>query len=358
MQSKVEKVAKASKKDKHSKSEAVGKAEKKGKKNMVMEISEDEKDDDEVRGEEESGEEEEGSESGEDSGEEEEIEGEIEEEGSEEGSEEEVNESQTEKKRKADNTGSAVKKPRADQDEKFSVYIGNLSWNVDNDKLEEMFSHCGDLISARVIVDNRTQRSKGYAYVDFSTESARDKALEMNEESVDGRQIRVDNAENRKNAPRAFGQDKSSTLFIANLPYDDVEESITEAIENGGGAQPTNIRIPKNQDGAPRGIGYLEFNSVEEATYVMENIKEVAGRTVRYDYDHKKSGGDGGGRGRGGFGGGGGRGRGGDRGRGGFGDRGRGGFGGRGRGGGDRGRGGGRGGRGGFGGFQGTKTTF
>ena len=128
------------------------------------------------------------------------------------------------------------------------------------------------------------------------------------------------------------------------------------------------IRLPTDREtGAPKGFGYVEMESIEEATAAFEALQgaDMAGRALRLDYagarpenNDSPRGGRGGfggrGGGRGGFGDRGGRG--GGRGRGGFGDRGgRGGRGGRG----DRGGSSSRGtNRGGFGDFSGKKTTF
>ncbi|CAO3657094.1 unnamed protein product [Mucor hiemalis] len=168
-----------------------------------------------------------------------------------------------------------------------------------------------------------------------------------------GRTIKVDNA--TPATPRGkdenFGP-KTNTVFMANLAHSLDEDSIRQAFEKFGTIV-GDVRLPVNRDtGKIRGIGYVQFETEDEAEAAVKGMNGVSieGRPIRTDF----SGGDDSSRvgsrpPRGGFGGGrgGGRGRGGDRGRGGRGGgRGRGGnFGGGGfnggRGGG--GRGGGRG---------------
>ncbi len=195
--------------------------------------------------------------------------------------------------------------------------------------------------------------------------------MAANGADVAGRPINVDSAtskpangnqgrfEDAKSAPTA-------TLFVANLSFSSNEDSLAAVFGEYGTV--VHIRLPTEREtGRPRGFGYVEMSSVEEAKNAYENLngQEIDGRSVRLDYSTPKPeggndrGGFGGRGGRGGFGGG----RGGNR--GGFGGRGgnRGGFGGRG---GNRGGFGGRGGsRGGFGGNrggfdkpQGKKTIF
>lgn len=201
--------------------------------------------------------------------------------------------------------------------------------------------------------DRDSQRSKGFGYVDFATVEAATKAVEtMNGKEVDGRNIRVDYgnarpsrdnmAEKRANK---FGDRKSEpaeTLFLGSLSFDTNEDGIYEAFGDFGDIQ--RVTLPTDRDtGAPKGFGYVQFGSVEQATKALESMngQQLGGRTIRVDYappkqDNREGGGRGGfGGGRGGFGGGRGGGRGGfggDRGRGGRGGGGRGGFGGRGRG--------------------------
>ncbi|GAA5824426.1 hypothetical protein JCM5353_005033 [Sporobolomyces roseus] len=79
-----------------------------------------------------------------------------------------------------------------DSGEPRTVFVGQLSWNVDNDWLESEFSECGTVVSARVVLDRETGRSRGFGYVEFATSEEATKALESNGKDVDGRNIKVD----------------------------------------------------------------------------------------------------------------------------------------------------------------------
>lgn len=151
---------------------------------------------------------------------------------------------------------------------------------------------------------------------------------------------------------------ESDTLFVGNIAFSANEDSLHEAFSEHGDIQ--GIRLPTDpESGRPKGFGYVQFSSVDEARGALNALQgsEVGGRPIRVDFSTpRQNNGDsprGGGRG----------GRGGDR-----GGRGGGFRGGRGARGGDRGgrggrgdRGGGRGvstNRGGFGDFAGKKITF
>jgi len=79
------------------------------------------------------------------------------------------------------------------------LYVGNLNYDTTKDKLEEAFSKAGKVVDANVITDKYTGRSKGFAFVEMSTEEEAQKAIsEVNDVEVDGRNIKVDEARPRK----------------------------------------------------------------------------------------------------------------------------------------------------------------
>ncbi|CAH8375254.1 unnamed protein product [Eruca vesicaria subsp. sativa] len=78
------------------------------------------------------------------------------------------------------------------------VYVGNLSWGVDDMALESLFSEQGKVVEARVIYDRDTGRSKGFGFVTLGSPQDVTKAINsLNGADLDGRQIRVSEAEAR-----------------------------------------------------------------------------------------------------------------------------------------------------------------
>lgn len=71
------------------------------------------------------------------------------------------------------------------------LYVGNLPYSIDKDGLLELFSKYGDIADAVVITDKFTKRSKGFGFVEFADAEAAKKALELNEQEVDGRKLVV-----------------------------------------------------------------------------------------------------------------------------------------------------------------------
>ncbi|XP_075482436.1 28 kDa ribonucleoprotein, chloroplastic-like [Primulina tabacum] len=81
----------------------------------------------------------------------------------------------------------------------YRIYAGNLPWGLDDERLEEMFSEHGKVISARVVSDRETGRSRGFGFVVMSSESEMNDAIaNLDGQNLDGRAIRVNFAEERQ----------------------------------------------------------------------------------------------------------------------------------------------------------------
>lgn len=78
------------------------------------------------------------------------------------------------------------------------IYVGNLSWNTSDNDLHNHFAQYGEVISTRIITDRDTNRSKGFGFIEMEDDSAAEAAISaLNGSDLDGRNIRVNEAENR-----------------------------------------------------------------------------------------------------------------------------------------------------------------
>ena len=194
------------------------------------------------------------------------------------------------------------------------------------------------------ILDYCSNSIRSFGYVEFVESASALKAQkEMHDTIIDNRSINVNFANPRADAEgaggaggagakersKAFGDQISSpsdTLWVGNIAFGATEDIIRDAFMEHGNI--LGVRLPTSQeDGSPKGFGYVQFSSVDEATKALEAMQgtPIEGRPVRLDFSSSNSrssrgdggrggGGRGGGRGfdRGGRGGG--RGFGGDRG--------------------------------------------
>lgn len=79
------------------------------------------------------------------------------------------------------------------------LFAGGLSWSTDDDSLRRAFETFGKVIEAKVILDRESGRSRGFGFVTFADAEAADRAVsEMDGAELDGRQIRVNEAEAKK----------------------------------------------------------------------------------------------------------------------------------------------------------------
>lgn len=75
------------------------------------------------------------------------------------------------------------------------LYVGSLSYETTEDSLRDLFSKAGTVSSVTIIIDKFSGRSKGFAFVEMSSEKEAKKAIEMcNGKELDGRNIVVDEA--------------------------------------------------------------------------------------------------------------------------------------------------------------------
>ena len=268
------------------------------------------------------------------------------------------------KKRKAENVASSeAKKARVETkdipvDATNNLFVGQLSWNVDEEWLKREFEGFGTVTNAQVKTDRESGRSRGFGFVEFAEIADAVKAKqEMHGAEIDGRAIKTDYSPTRTPNPPKFNtreraqqygdreSSPSDTLFVGNLSFDADDSMVREVFEQYGTV--TRVALPTDQaTGNLKGYGYISYTTMDEAKEAKAQLTggEIAGRSIRLDFAGPRPTNNGNSGGRGNFGGRGGRGR------GGFGDRG-----------GRGGRGGGRGGstnRGGFSDFKGKKTSF
>lgn len=80
------------------------------------------------------------------------------------------------------------------------LYVGNLSYSVDSAALESYFGEHGRVQSAQVIMDRDTGRSKGFGFVEMSTDDEAQNAINnLDGQEFQGRSIRVNEAKPREN---------------------------------------------------------------------------------------------------------------------------------------------------------------
>ncbi|MBT6598959.1 MAG: RNA-binding protein [Bacteroidetes Order II. Incertae sedis bacterium] len=78
-----------------------------------------------------------------------------------------------------------------------NIFVGNLPWRTDDQELENLFSQYGEVLSAKVISDRETGRSRGFGFVEMEDDAALEAIENLNGQEMDGREIRVNEANDR-----------------------------------------------------------------------------------------------------------------------------------------------------------------
>jgi cold-inducible RNA-binding protein len=80
------------------------------------------------------------------------------------------------------------------------LYVGNLAFSTDDQTLNAMFAEAGPVDSVRIVADQATGRSRGFAFVEMATDEGAKAAIErFNEKEVDGRRLTVNEARPKTN---------------------------------------------------------------------------------------------------------------------------------------------------------------
>ncbi len=79
------------------------------------------------------------------------------------------------------------------------IYVGNLAYSINDDSLQQQFAAFGDVVSAKVMMDRDSGRSKGFGFVEMGSPAATQAAIKgLNGQSVDGRALVVNEARPRE----------------------------------------------------------------------------------------------------------------------------------------------------------------
>ena len=81
----------------------------------------------------------------------------------------------------------------------MNIYVGNLSFRTDDEELREIFAEFGDVTSAKVVMDRETDRSRGFGFVEMSSNDEGNAAIEaLDGAELGGRNLRVNEAKPRE----------------------------------------------------------------------------------------------------------------------------------------------------------------
>ncbi len=97
------------------------------------------------------------------------------------------------------------------------IFVGNLSWKTSEDNLKAHFEAFGKVVSAKIVTDQMTGKSKGFGFVEMESASDAETAIrELNGKPLGDRNLRVSLAQERERTerrePRSFGGGERSSF--------------------------------------------------------------------------------------------------------------------------------------------------
>jgi RNA recognition motif-containing protein len=93
----------------------------------------------------------------------------------------------------------------------MNIYVGNLSWNLKDQDLANLFTPYGEVASAKIVMDKFTQRSKGFGFVEMpNDEQAQAAIAQLNGSEVDGRNLVVNESRPKEGGSGGGGFKKRS----------------------------------------------------------------------------------------------------------------------------------------------------
>ncbi|MDH4199983.1 MAG: RNA-binding protein [Spirochaetia bacterium] len=80
----------------------------------------------------------------------------------------------------------------------MQIYVGNLDYGTTNESLKELFAPFGEVVSAKIIMDRDTNRSKGFGFVEMASKNEGIKAIsKLDGQELNGRNIKVNEAQQK-----------------------------------------------------------------------------------------------------------------------------------------------------------------
>ncbi|EFA78260.1 RNA-binding region RNP-1 domain-containing protein [Heterostelium album PN500] len=150
-----------------------------------------------------------------------------------------------------------------------NIFVKNLDKQVDNAMLFDTFSKFGNILSCKIEYEKGV--SKGYGYVHFETQESSDRAIQgVNGTMLCGKPITVEQFVSKV---ERFKEKNEHKLFIKNIDELATVEQLQAELSRFGEIESCIIRLDNN--GKSKGLGFVEFKSVEDAQRLMDNPEPI-----------------------------------------------------------------------------------
>jgi len=183
------------------------------------------------------------------------------------------------------------------------LFVGNLPPRLCFPELEDLFTPFGTLLSAELMTDPTTGRSRGFGFVEMEAAEAAQAAMSsLNGTVLDGQTLNVreaksgremaqprGSAERQSSAPAGMmrpssgpGRVGGARLFIGNLPYTVRAEELEKLFAEAGKVMSVSL-VTDRMTGQSKGFAFIDMSSREEATAAISRFdgREALGRVLK-----------------------------------------------------------------------------
>ncbi|KAK6920608.1 RNA recognition motif domain [Dillenia turbinata] len=181
--------------------------------------------------------------------------------------------------------------PQLNEDAK--VFVGNLPYEIDSQRLAEIFNEAGVVDAAEIIYNRETDQSRGFGFVTMNTVEEAEKAVEMFDRyEVEGRLLTVNKASPRGSQPprpRRFSE-PAFRIYVGNLPWEVDGAELEQLFSEHGKVVDARV-ISERESGRSRGFGFVTMSSEIELNDAIAALdgQVLNGRSIRVSVAEDRS---------------------------------------------------------------------
>ncbi|CAF1247873.1 unnamed protein product [Adineta ricciae] len=171
----------------------------------------------------------------------------------------------------------------ANTDHLNTVFIANLAYDIDEQKIRDALSPAGPIKDVRIVKHEWSGKSKGFGYVDFATTEGYRQGLKLDHTLINGRPMYISPYDpNRSTSNDLTKKFKYSTaleqnkLFIKNLPFSSTKEDVGKLFTEKG-FHVKDVRLVTHKSGKSKGLAYVEFDDAQTAS---QAVIQLDGTTI------------------------------------------------------------------------------
>lgn len=155
-------------------------------------------------------------------------------------------------------------------DTKRNLIVNYLPSTWSQEDVKKLFSRIGEVTKCKLVRNNTTGESMGYAFIEYPAQELATKAIaEVNGIEMEGKTIKVSYAR------QSTSETKNTNVYIANLPASLSEDTLLEVFQPFGTV--LTHKLLSNPDGSSRGAGFVRYATNSEA---LKAINAMAGKTL------------------------------------------------------------------------------